>query len=155
MKSDDPRLIESHKLLTERIAKIDGMILTVLKNHVAVEQSMAELLDAYGKDSEDLSFAQKISACKEFKPDLINEAIWNLLEASNRLRNKIAHYLHGPEVAEKMQAVRDAYCAAVSKEQCVAAKTMTDTQLAMTAFTCCGSYIVVATESKKSGTHEA
>lgn len=149
MKSDDPRLKESLKRLTERVAKLDDMILTVLKNHVGVEQSMAEFLDTHGKNSEELTFAQKICACKELKPGIIEEPIWKLLEECNRLRNKVAHYLDGPEVEKKMQAVRDAYYATVSKEQAEAAKKMTDMQMAMSALTLCGSYIVVATENKK------
>jgi hypothetical protein len=33
MKADDPRLIESLERWTERVAKLDDMILMVLKNH--------------------------------------------------------------------------------------------------------------------------
>jgi hypothetical protein len=35
MKADDPRLEASRKELFERIKKMDELILTVLKNHVA------------------------------------------------------------------------------------------------------------------------
>jgi hypothetical protein len=49
MKADDPRLVESHKSLTERIKNLDDMIVTVLKYHVSVEQSMVELIEAHGK----------------------------------------------------------------------------------------------------------
>jgi hypothetical protein len=44
LKADDPRLEESLKRLTERIKKLDDTILTVLKNHVAVEQFMGAFL---------------------------------------------------------------------------------------------------------------
>ncbi|WP_371422296.1 hypothetical protein [Tardiphaga sp.] len=49
MDVNDPRLIESHKNLTERIKKLDDFIVTVLNYHVSVEQSMTELVEAYGK----------------------------------------------------------------------------------------------------------
>jgi hypothetical protein len=47
LKADDPRLEESLKRLTERIKKLDDTILTVLKNHVAVEQFMG----AFSRDN--------------------------------------------------------------------------------------------------------
>ena len=43
MKPDDPRLVESHKRITEHIAKLDDFIVTVLKYHVSVEQLMTDL----------------------------------------------------------------------------------------------------------------
>src|ERR1700716_1253045 len=104
MKNDHPRLEESRERLTERIEKLDNMIVTVLKNHVAVEQFMSEFLEASGKKSEDLTFAQKITACKELSPPEVEKPIWDLLEAVNRLRNKIAHKLDGPEVKAKVDA---------------------------------------------------
>jgi hypothetical protein len=54
MKFDDPRLIESHKHLTEEVKKLDDMIVTVLKYHVSVERSMVELIGAHGKGSRHL-----------------------------------------------------------------------------------------------------
>jgi len=46
MKADDPRLVESRKLLAERIAKYDERILTILKNHLVAEQSLNDLLSS-------------------------------------------------------------------------------------------------------------
>jgi hypothetical protein len=77
VKSDDPRLIESYKRLTERIAKLDDMILTVLKNHIAVEQFMGEFLEAHGKKSDNLTFADKIKACKARNAPEIEKPIWS------------------------------------------------------------------------------
>jgi hypothetical protein len=149
VKSDDPRLIESHKRLTERIAKLDDMILTVLKNHIAVEQFMGELLEAHGKKSDDLTFADKIKACKARNAPEIEKPIWDLLKEANKLRNTIAHKMDEKEIKAQMDVVRAAYYAALSKEQADAAKTMTDPQIAMSALIPCGSYIVVAAENKK------
>jgi hypothetical protein len=84
VKSDDPRLIESHKRLTERIARLDNMILTVLKNHIAVEQFMGEFIEAHGMKSDDLTFADKIKACKARNAPEIEKPIWDLLKEANR-----------------------------------------------------------------------
>ncbi len=155
MKSDDPRLIESHKRLTERIAKLDEMVLIVLKNHIAVEQSMGEFLEAHGKKSDNLTFADKIKACKARNAPEIEKPIWDLLKEANRLRNTIAHKMDEKEIKAQMDVVRAFYCAAVSKEQAEAAKTMTDPQMVMSALLHPGSYIVVATENKKDADKEA
>jgi hypothetical protein len=80
MKTDDPRLEESRKRLTERIEKLDNIILTVLKNHVVVEQFMIEFLDACGKKSEELTFAHKITLCEEQHPPEIEKPVWELLK---------------------------------------------------------------------------
>jgi hypothetical protein len=149
VKLDDPRLIESHKRLTERIAKLDEMVLTVLKNHIAVEQVMGDFLEAHGKKSNDLTFSDKIKACKARNAPEIEKPIWDLLKEANRLRNTIAHKMDEKGIKAQMEVVRATYCAAVSKEQAEAAKTMTDPQMAMTALMHPGSYIVVATENKK------
>ncbi len=102
MKSDDPRLIESHKRLTERIAKLDEMVLIVLKNHIAVEQSMGEFLEAHSKKSDNLTFADKIKACKARNAPEIEKPIWDLLKEANRLRNTIAHKMDEKEIKAQM-----------------------------------------------------
>jgi hypothetical protein len=149
MKTDDPRLEESQKRLTERIEKLDNMILTVLKNHVVVEQFMIEFLDACGKKSEELTFAQKITRCEEQTAPEIEKPIWDLLKKVNQLRNKIAHKIDGPEVRAKVAAVRTAYLAAITEEQKEGVKGLDEARMSAGALQLCGSYIVVATENKK------
>jgi hypothetical protein len=149
MKIDDARLEESLKRLTERVKNLDDTILTVLKNHIAVEQSMGEFLEAHGKKSDGLTFADKIKACKARNALELEKPIWDLLKEANRLRNTIAHKMDEKKIKAQMDVVRAAYCAAVSKEQAETAKTMTDPQMAMSALMHPGSYIVVATENKK------
>lgn len=91
MKADDPRLIESRKLLAERIAKYDERIVTVLKNHLATEQSLNDLLAAASRRWKRRSFASKIDVAKKlFLPDL-SEELWDTLKAGNDLRNAVAH----------------------------------------------------------------
>jgi chorismate mutase len=147
MKTDDLRLEESLKRLTERIKKIDDTILTVLKNHVAVEQFMGEFLEAHGKKSDNLTFADKITACKARNPSEIEKPIWDLLKACNRLRNTVAHKLDEKEMKAQMDAVRAAYIAAVTEFQAKFIKDLDDVRMAMGALQLCGSYIVVATEA--------
>jgi hypothetical protein len=147
MKSDDPRLIESHKRLTEEVKKLDDMIVTVLKYHVGVERSMVEFIEAHGKKADD-TFSEKIKQCESLNPPEIDAATWELLKRANRLRNAIAHKINGPEVKEEMKQTRAAY-AALSEQSAKDQKAMTDVQLALSAFTHCGSFIIVATENKK------
>jgi hypothetical protein len=132
MKADDPRLIESLERWTERVAKLDDMILMVLKNHIAVEQSMGEFLEAHGKQSDNLTFADKIKACKARNPPEMEKAAWDLLKEANRLRNTIAHKFDEEEIAAQMDVVRNAYCTA-TPWQAESIKGMTDTQMAMSA----------------------
>jgi len=122
---------------------------TTLKYHVSVENTMVELIEAHGKEADD-TFAQKIAQCEEINPPEIEAATWELLKKANRLRNAIAHKIDGPEVEQAMKNMRKAY-AALSAQSAKDEQAMTDVQLALSAFTHCGSFIVVATENKKQG----
>jgi len=149
MKLDDPRLQQAHKEMAERVKKLDDLIVTTLKYHVSVESSMVELIEAHGKKADD-TFAAKIAQCQDINPPGIEAATWNLLKEANRLRNAIAHKIGGKEVQEAMKNTRKAY-AALSAQSAKDEQAMTDVQLALSAFTHCGSFIVVATESKRQG----
>ncbi|MEH2489409.1 hypothetical protein [Bradyrhizobium sp. AZCC 2230] len=147
MDTNDPRLVESNKNLTERIKKLDDFIVTVLKYHVSVEQSLAELIEAHGQKAAD-TFYEKIVQCEGLKPPEVDTATWEVLKKANRLRNAVAHKIDGPEVNDAMVELRAAY-AALSAQSAKDEKAMTNVQLAMSAFTHCGSCIIVATENKK------
>lgn len=149
MKADDPRLIEGSKRLTERVAKYDERIINVLKNHLAAEQSLNDLLAAASRRWKGRRFAGKVDVAKGlFLPEL-REEMWAVLEAGNDLRNAVAHGHKEGAVAARMTDLRKAYLAAVSPEQRKGIEEMTDTQMVMSAFNYCGSYLVVATENKK------
>lgn len=149
MKIDDPRLIESSKRLTERLAKYDERIVTVLKNHLAVEQSLNDPLAVASRRWKRRSFAGKIDVAKQlFLPEL-NQELWDVLGAGNDLRNAVAHGHKEGTVAARMTDLRKAYLASVSPEQRKGIEEMTDPQLVMTAFNYCWSYLVVAAENKK------
>ncbi|MGA7454049.1 MAG: hypothetical protein WBW73_23200 [Rhodoplanes sp.] len=55
MKADDPRLEAKRQELFERIKKMDALMVTVLKNHIGLEQFMSEYLEAAGKKPEDMN----------------------------------------------------------------------------------------------------
>ncbi len=147
MKADDPLLEAKRKELFERIKRMDELLLTIVKNHIGLEQIMSEFLDASGEDPEDMSFYEKIEACEEHNPQEIEVPVWKVLYAANELRNKIAHTFDEAKVKQKLDALRAAYIAALnSPAQVAAAKKLTDAQLAAGAMELCGAYLVVATE---------
>lgn len=145
MKADDPRLVESRKVLTERIAKYDERIVTVLKNHLAAERSLNDLLAAASRRWKRRTFAGKIDkASGLFLPEL-SEELWDVLKAGNDLRNAVAHGHKEGTVAARMTDLRKAFLASVSPEQRRGIEEMTDAQIISTAFNQTGSHIVVAT----------
>jgi hypothetical protein len=149
MKADDPRLVESSKRLSERIARYDERIVTVLKSHLATEQSLNDLLAAASRRWKRRTFAGKIDVAKGlFLPEL-GEELWAVLKAGNDLRNAVAHGHKEGTVAARMTDLRKAFLACASPEQRKGIEEMTDTQMVMSAFNYCGSYLVVAAENKK------
>jgi hypothetical protein len=155
VKSDDPRLVESQKRLAERVNSLNALILEVLKNHVVVEQFMSEFLDVYGKQSGDMMFYAKMKACKEEKPEIVEEQVWTLLCKCNRLRNSLAHKMDAAEIITNTDAVRDAYIKCLSERHAAGVKEMKNEIMAASALQHCGSYIVVATENKKDANKKA
>ena len=150
MKADDPLLEAKLKELFDRIKRMDELLLTIVKNHIGLEQFMSEFLDASGENPEDMSSFDKIEACEEQNPQEIEPAVWEVFYAANQLRNKIAHTFDEAKVKQKLDALRAAYIAALNNPvQVEAAKKLTDAQLAAEAMAFCGAYLVVATERVK------
>jgi hypothetical protein len=148
MKVDDSRLEKSRKEAIERVSRVNEMILTVLKNHVVVEQFMDEFLTASGKKPKG-SFADKAQHCQSLKPPEIDSPIWKVLTAVNQLRNKIAHTLDQGEIKTKMDEVRIAYLAALSDQQRPHSEKLDDVLVAAGAFELCAAYVVAATETAR------
>jgi len=146
MRADDPRLENSRKQAIERVNRLNEMMVTVLKNHLVVEQFMDEFLVASGKKANG-SFADKAQHCQSIKPPEIDPPIWKVLTASNQLRNKIAHTLDQAEIKMKMDEVRAAYLAALSDQQRPHSEKLDDLRIAAAAFELCAAYLVTATES--------
>jgi hypothetical protein len=79
IKADDPRLEESLKKLTERIQKINDMIVTILKNHLVLEQFINEFLAVCGIKTKGRSFDAKAKLCERQKPPEIEAPIWDVI----------------------------------------------------------------------------
>jgi uncharacterized protein YutE (UPF0331/DUF86 family) len=114
MRSDDPRLKKAYDEVIAEVKKQNDLIVTVLKYHVHTESVMVELIQAHGETPKE-TFAEKIAQCEESNPPEIDAATWTLLKKVNRLRNKIAHKIDGPDVKERLQQTRDAYAALSSQ----------------------------------------
>lgn len=73
---------EAHKRFKEDLARIDNMILTVVKAQIMVERFMIGLLEAYGRDPKHFFFtAQKITECKtKIDPPEVGQTMWELFE---------------------------------------------------------------------------
>src|SRR5437868_4103078 len=109
VKIDDPRLEKAHAEMTERVRKYDERMLTVMKNHLGVEQFLNELLSAASRRWKGRMCGGKIDIARgELDLPEIEPAIWKVLEAGNTLRNKIAHGADESVIAAKMTAVRKA-----------------------------------------------
>src|ERR1700704_6584715 len=130
IKTDDPQVEAKRQELFERIKKMDDLMLTVLKNHIGLEQFMSEFLDASGKKPEDLTFYDKAKACEELKPLEVEAPIWKIVYAANELRNKIAHTFDHAKIKTKVDALRAAYLAALTPLQAKAAEKLDETRMA-------------------------
>ena len=149
MKTDDPRLEKSRKEAIERVNRVNEMMVTVLKNHLVVEQFMDEFLMASGKKV-DGTFADKTQHCENLKPPEVDPPIWKVLTAANQLRNKIAHTLDQAEIKMKLDEVRTAYFAALSDQQRPHSEKLDDVRIVAAAFELCAAYLVAATETAQS-----
>lgn len=129
MNINDPRLKEGHKTITERVKKLDEFIVTVLKYHVSVEQSMTDLIEANSKTAAD-SFYDMIRQCEDIDPPDVDASTWEVLKMANRLRNAEAHKIDGTEVNNAMTKLRIAY-AALSEQSAEDERNMNDVQLAL------------------------
>jgi hypothetical protein len=68
MKADDPRLEKSRQEAIARVARVNEMMVTVLKSHIVVEQFMDEFLAVSGRKPKG-TFADKAQslACCRFR----------------------------------------------------------------------------------------
>jgi hypothetical protein len=146
MKADDPRLEKSRQEAIARVARVNEMMVTVLKSHIVVEQFMDEFLAVSGRKPKG-TFADKAQSCQDLKPPEIEPALWEVLKKANLLRNKIAHTLDHAEIQVKMDRLRAAYLAALSDQQRPHSENLDDIRTAAGAFELCGAYLVGATEA--------
>jgi hypothetical protein len=141
---------EAHKRFKKNLARIDNMILTVVKAQIMVERFMIDLLEAHGRDPKHFFFtAPKIAECKKIDPPEVGQPMWELLSLCTYVRNELVHSLDNEQLKAKANAVREAYLAVTENErQKQGIRDMTDTQMVTSALYDCGSLIVVATDAK-------
>ena len=144
---------EAHKRSIELVARIDDMMLAVVKAQVTVEGSMIELLEAHGKDPQHYFYtSQKIKALKGIDPSEVGQPMWDILSLCSYVRNELVHSLNTAKIKEQSDKVREAYLAVTENErQKQGIRQMTDTQMVTSAIYHCGSLIVIATEAKVAG----
>jgi hypothetical protein len=141
---------EAHKRSMELVARIDDMMLAVVKAQVTVEGFMINLLEAYGKDPQHLFYtSNKIKALRETDPPEVGRGMWDLLSLCSYVRNELVHSLNTEKIKAQSDKVREAYLAVTENErQKQSIREMTDTQTVTSAIYHCGSLIVVATENE-------
>jgi hypothetical protein len=154
MKSDDPRLEKSLQEAVARTKRINDMMVTVLKNHLVVEQFMDEFIAARGKKSHG-RFSDKVDHCERLKPPEIEPEIWTVLKKANKLRNEIAHSLDQAKIQINVDELRAAYLAALSDKQRPHSEKLEDILIASGAFELCGAYLVGATVAVEDRKREA
>jgi len=145
VKTDDPRLEQAHKEMTERIAKYEVRIVTTLKGHLAAEQALDELLKQ-ARRSWKRPFAGKIDVAQKLYLSDLSTEMWDVLKAGNSLRNAVAHGKSEGVIVQRVADVRRTLLAWASPPQRPGIEAMTDPQLISTAFFQCASFIVVATQ---------
>jgi hypothetical protein len=142
---------EAHERFKKEAARVDEMILTVVKTQIIVERFMIDLLVANGRDPKRFFFTgAKITECREkIDPPEVGQPMWELLSLCTHVRNELVHSLDPKEVKAKSDKVREAYLAITENErQKKGIREMTDTQMVTSALQHCGSHIVVATDAK-------
>jgi maltooligosyltrehalose synthase len=150
MKTDDPRLEQAHKEMTARVERYNERMLTVIKNHLACEDCLNQLLASAGRKWKGKKFSGKFDiAKKEIKPSEVEPVIWDLIDAGNQLRNAVAHGHAESKIAAKMAKLREAYLAALTPFQRQHAQDLTETQLVVNGFGLGGAFIIAAAEAEK------
>lgn len=158
MGMNDPRLEKAREEFLDRVKKYDERMLTVIKNHLGCEQFLNQLLSVASRSWKRKKCAGKIEIAKnDLNLTEIEPNIWEVLEAGNTLRNKIAHGAEESVIAAKMADFRKAYLAALTPEQAKGSEGLDYMKIVVLAFGLCGGYLVVAAErlSKEKETKKA
>jgi hypothetical protein len=139
-------MAQARKKFEENGKRLRKMILTILQAQVTVEQSLIDVLHAYGKDPKHFFFTgEKIKECKRLDPPGIGPTIWDLLSLCSHVRNELMHSLDDEQIKAKSNLVREAYLTTTEAEHVKQGiREMTDTQVVMSAIYHCGCLIVVA-----------
>jgi len=138
---------EAHKRMTEKVARYDERLLTVIKTHLSCEEALNQLLGAAGRSWKGKKFAGKLYVGREIiQPKELDDRLWDVADAGNKLRNSVAHGHDEAVIAARMSELREAFIAANTLEQKPHIEGMTDPQLVTSAFNHCGSHMIVAAD---------
>ena len=137
---------QAHKDAMARIEQYEDRIITVLKAHLAAEQSLNYLLTAAQRRKRGRTFAGKMNVAKGLFVNEMSEELWEVLKVGNDLRNAIAHGDKQGTIAAKVVELRKAFIAANTPQQRKYIEGMTETQMILSAFNHCISHITVAAD---------
>ncbi|MBR1297386.1 hypothetical protein [Bradyrhizobium sp. AUGA SZCCT0042] len=140
---------ESRKRMTERVARYDERLLTVIKNHLGFEDCLNELLKAASRRWKNRTCAGKIAVGKEINPPEIEKAVWDVVDAGNKLRNAVAHGHKESVIATRIAEFRSAHIAALTPQGAKGLKELDDNRAIELAYNFCGAYMVGAAEGEK------
>jgi hypothetical protein len=145
VKTDDPRLEKAHKEMLERVDKMDKLTLATLRSHLVAEQCMNDFITASGGKRKWLrkkNFSDKMQKCKLLAKEEGKDPLWGVLEATNQLRNTIAHSLSTEKIAEKMAQLKEKFLACLTEKQAAGLKDQPDDVIAQSACVTCAGFIV-------------
>lgn len=137
---------QAHKKMTERIEQYEERVVTVLRAHLAAEQSLNALLKAGRRRKNGRTFSGKWWVAKGLFVKEMTEELWELLRVGNDLRNAIGHGDRQGTIENKIVELRKAYIAASSPQQKKHIEGMTEKQMITMAFSHCSSHITVAAD---------
>lgn len=141
---------EAHKHSMELGARMNDMMLAVVKAQVTVEAFMIELLNAHDRDPARSFFtSQKINTLKGIDPPGIGLPMWELPSLCSYVRNELVHSPDTQKITQQSVKVRKAYLSITENErQKQSIREMTDTRMVTSAIYHCDSPIVIATDAK-------
>jgi hypothetical protein len=137
---------QAHKDAMARVEQYEERIVTVLKAHLAAEQSLNYLLTVAQRRKRGRSFAGKMNVARGLFVKEMSEQLWEVLNVGNDLRNAIAHGDKQGTIAAKVVELRKAFIAANTPQQKKYIEEMTEKQMILSAFNHCSSHITMAAD---------
>lgn len=137
---------QAHKRMTERIEQYEERIVTVLRAHLAAEQSLNYLLTVARRRKKGRTFSGKWYVAKGLFVKEMTEELWEVLKVGNDLRNAIGHGDKQGTIENKIVELRKAFITANTPQQKKYIEGMTEKQMITMAFSHCSSHITVAAD---------
>lgn len=150
MKIDDKKLEEGRKKMEERVKRMDGLTLDVIKGHWAIEQGMNDMLASFGAEDAQ-GFTAKARRCEELVQGPEAAQTWKVLWAADSLRNELAHSRDSGKIDTKMAKLRAEYMGLFSPERAKDLETVKDETVAHLACISVAGFLYAQGEAKKRG----